>query len=325
MGTFSFAYKRFFAKAAHLVCVVRYKFGMPLSISALKCLGSDFAVRQSSGDYVKLLMCYDETFKVPDSYIFDRFVGFNGVGEGTLNSFRILRSPNGFVFEKIYLTSSQDFIKFAHFLDHHQCAFGEGAVSVPLVMARAEGEKIAAVYFQYVDVRKVDTGQYLRMARACMESLCQYPVEAELDDLLCDIYAHTGFSRCYRKTKGFLFGLSGEDAWLDKALLRVSAMPRFYAHGDLSIKNMSAAGYVFDWDNSGYYPPGFDLALVLLISGLGGHPTVAAAAADYHSLVKQRCSFDDFYFSLLFLYTVLKGNRDVLAKTSLLDELKSLL
>lgn len=325
MGNFSSAYKRVFAGLTHLMYAVRYKLGMSLSVSALKCLGASFAARQSSDNYLRLLDFYDGSLKLPDAYAFDRFVGFNGVGEGTLNSFRVLRAPCGLVFEKIYLTSSQDFIKLAHFLDHHQCAFGEAAVSVPLVMARAEGEKLAAVYFQYVDVQKVELDQYLRMARACIGVLCQCPVEAGLDDLLCDISAHAGFSRCYRKTKGFLFALNGDDAWLDKALLRVSAMPRFYAHGDLSMKNMSATGYIFDWDNSGYFPPGFDLALVLLISGLRGHPSIAAAAADYHALVKLRCSFDDFYFSLLFLYTVLKGNRDALAKTSLLDELKRLL
>mgnify|MGYP003452375720 CR=1 FL=1 len=158
-----------------------------------------------------------------------------------------------------------------------------------------------------------------------MDILCRRPVVAELDDFLSDFYAHVGFSRCYRKTKDFLLALNGDDSWLDQALLRVGQMPRFYAHGDLSIRNMSSAGYVFDWDNSGYFPPGFDLALVLLGSRLSGHDSIAGAAASYYSLVERRCSFEDFHFSLLFLYAVLKGGRDRVAKTALLNQLKSLL
>lgn len=48
-----------------------------------------------------------------------------------------------------------------------------------------------------------------------------------------------------------------------KACNIIEKIPLFFAHADLNLNNISSTGIIYDWDSSGYYPAGYDLACII--------------------------------------------------------------
>ena len=86
---------------------------------------------------------------------------------------------------------------------------------------------------------------------------------------------------------------------------RCEAMPKFVGHGDLSLPNMGVGSIVLDWDNFGFYPPGFDLALGAVLKGelLDAEALNSMVERVFPSFAT-RCTRDMRWFSFTFFYCV---------------------
>ncbi|MBU2333518.1 MAG: aminoglycoside phosphotransferase family protein [Gammaproteobacteria bacterium] len=304
----------------------RYLIGLNLSFTDLKQLGRKCATRGDARLYERLIGKYDPQLKLPSGFQFERFVGFNGKGENTLDSFRVLRSGELNVFEKFYQNGSVDWVKVSFFMNYHAGEIDPSRVYIPKMINSASGEGLVVSHSEYVTVLGVGPSKYFDVALTCIDELSRLRLNPSAPELLFDIMLHAGFARCYRKSLGFAkeFGMSLEV--YQRTLDRVLKMQRFVAHGDLSVKNMSAPCYVFDWDNFGYYPPGFDLALCLVKAGsIASEGSVADFSRRYYPLYSSGCTVEDFYLALLFFCVVFTGNRNVPFKKALLESLQEAL
>lgn len=303
-----------------------YRLGLGLSFDGLKQLGRKFAARGDARSYERLIKRYDPQLKLPSGLQFERFVGFNGKGENTLDSFRVLRSSERRVFEKFYLNGSVDWMRVSFFMDYHSGEVDSSKVLIPKMVASASGGGLVVSHSEYVDVQSVSPSEYFDLALACMEELSRLRLSPAAPELLFDVMLHAGFARCYRKILEFAEEAGKAREVIQRALDKVLAMPRFVAHGDLGINNMSVPNCVFDWDNFGYYPPGFDLALCMAKAGsLYSGEKVADFSRRHYPLYSSGCTAEEFYLVLLFFCVVFAGNRDVPFKKSLLEELQSAL
>lgn len=118
---------------------LRYRLGLGLSFDGLKQLGRKCATRGDARSYERLIEKYDPQLKLPSGLQFERFVGFNGKGENTLDSFRVLRSEERKVFEKFYLNGSVDWVKVSFFMACHSEEIDSSRVMIPKLVASVAG------------------------------------------------------------------------------------------------------------------------------------------------------------------------------------------
>ncbi len=86
---------------------------------------------------------------------------------------------------------------------------------------------------------------------------------------------------------------------------------------------MAQDALLLDWDNFGFYPPGFDLALAAVLKGdLLGEEELRKLALSVYEPVSEHCSFQDFWFSLTFFYGVFLSARKAEHKLSCLKLLE---
>jgi len=316
----SFA-KRFFR--AGFTAELRYRIGLGLSFDGLKQLGCKYAAVGDAKSYEGLIQKYDPQLKLPSGLQFESFVGFNGKGANTLDSFRVLRTGGRRIFEKFYLNGSVDWVKVSFFMDCHASDVNPSNILIPRMVGSVSGKGLVVSHSEHINVRSVSSSEYFGLALLCIDELARLRLNPAAPELIFDVMLHAGFARCYRKSLEFAEGRGKAVETLQGALEKVLAMPRFLAHGDLSVKNMSAPNYVFDWDNFGYYPPGFDLALCMVKAGsLYSDDSVADFSRKYYPLYSSRCAADEFYLALLFFCVSFAGNRDVSFKEALLNELQ---
>ncbi len=305
---------------------LRYRLGFGLSFEVLKQLGRSCAARGDASLYEKLIRKYDPQLRLPSGLQFERFVGFNGKGENTLDSFRILRCGERKVFEKFYLNGSVDWAKVSFFMNYHAGAIDPATVLIPNIITSVSGGGLVVSHSEYVDVRNVSPSEYFGLALACIQELSRLRLNPSAPELIFDVMLHAGFARCYRKSLEFAKEVGVAQEVLQNALEKVLAMRCFVAHGDLGIKNMSAPNCVFDWDNFGYYPPGFDLALCMVKAGsLYSGETVSSFSQRHYSLYSSGCTGEELYFALLFFCVTFTTNRDSTFKKNLLEELQQTL
>lgn len=118
---------------------LRYLLGLSLSFDGLKQLGRKYAARGDARSYERLIEKYDSQLKLPSGLQFERFVGFNGKGENTLDSFRVLRSEERKVFEKFYLNGSVDWVKVSFFMECYAEEVDPSSVMIPKLLASVSG------------------------------------------------------------------------------------------------------------------------------------------------------------------------------------------
>src|SRR5690606_6464367 len=132
---------------------LRYRLGLGLSFDVLKQLGCKYAARGDARSYEKLIEKFDPHLKLPAGLQFEKFVGFNGKGESTLDSFRVLRSGENKIFEKIYLKGSVDWVKVSFFMDCHSGEVDSSKVLIPKIVSSVCGGGLVVSHAEYVDIR----------------------------------------------------------------------------------------------------------------------------------------------------------------------------
>ncbi len=325
MGSLSKLFKGFGDELRNQVCWFRYKFGMSLTFTQLKEVGARLAYKGSSDEYERLIEYYDAEINFTDNPQCKGFVGSDGFGQGTLNSFRVISSPllpppEGVAFEKIYNMHSIDWLKSSFFIKHHHEQFCDESVFAPFLINVRAGVSLVVANFTHVKVRRGALEEHRYLWRNCMSRLSNLTLVPGAPDEISDFMLHIRFARCLQKTKEFSESFHVPMSIFDLAIRRLEKAPRFVAHGDLSLKNTSLPNVVFDWDSFGYFPPGFDLAICMVESNLKlSKDAIDELARDHYPLYESRCDWDNFRFCLLFLYFVFSKTRGFYFKMSLLE------
>lgn len=253
--------------------------------------------------YLTWLRRYDGKLEMPTVQE-PTFLGCPGGGSGNLNVYRRGRVGGFVVFEKIYDSHSEHLSRTLWF---HQTVLPklEGVIKTPRILDVAQGEKITAVYFEYVEGTAVKPVDLIpRVLHFCAST-------TDLSDAMAGQRFDFGFqdNSLYRDGVGMLIQLlrsAGRSAslisTLESYLLRPAVQKKF-AHADLSPSNVWEDGTILDFDQCGFYPDGYDLSRALGTAQVQGFST----PDELESLVTQRmpsASLDSivahFYFTSVF-------------------------
>jgi hypothetical protein len=274
-----------------------------------------FVSREDHEGYELILGVYDPSIEFNKLFTSRRFVGV-GKGRFTLNAYREVVLSRGRCFEKIYSSESIDWRKCCFFYSDVApivCAHG---LVVPGLSEAVVGDRLTVSLFEFFDILPIEQDAYFEYLFSVVEVLSSVDCEALLmpeDFKRLDL--HFGFDRCLRKTQVVLEQFEGGGSVLLQMKARCEAMPRFIGHGDLSLPNMGVGSIVIDWDNFGFYPPGFDLALGAVLAGelLDADALNAMAERVFPSFAK-RCTFEMLWFSFVFFYCVFLSARQAVHK-----------
>ncbi len=286
------------------------RFGFVGDFSEMKQLAEKHALRNDHAAYELALMRFDSGVSFDESCELREFVG-SGKGRYTLNSYRKLACSSGLLFEKIYAADSLDWRKCRYFYEQVVPKLGGEYVRVPALRCSQGGNRLVVARLEFVEFTPIDQLSYIDEVVSITSRLASLGVSgANVPTELLDLSLHFGFERCFQKTLGVVLRAGGNVDLLKIMRDRCEALPRFVGHGDLSRPNMGGGALVLDWDNFGFYPPGFDLALALVLSGglLGDAELEDFARRGYDSIA-EHCSFHDFWFSLVFFYSVFLSAR----------------
>lgn len=189
------------------------------------------------------------------------FVG-RGIGAGSLNAYRRMRSAGVLLFEKIYLQRSGEYLRSNWFYsDVFPCLDGLPFV-VPVVAFQRDGDALSARYFHFVDLRPVAPEQFLERALQVDRLLYELP-DSLLERAPAELFAFQQRGKYKAGFKAAVWFLEthgiGKAADLEKLETCVAGLARKFSHGDLSPFNVCQGGEVVDWDSCGVDPLGHDL------------------------------------------------------------------
>ncbi|AHF01094.1 aminoglycoside phosphotransferase [Thiomicrospira aerophila AL3] len=205
---------------------------------------------------------------------------FYGRGHGmdSLNIYRKIESNNtGELFEKIYLKTSRDWQLQAWLYAQLQPHLNPEVIKLPALISTQEGERLVAAYFEFIkdpldDIQAKKS--LLQRGIAIQQEL--WRISSDYPELLKTLPKNVDqlsaiplFNACLQRLASFEQELNKyltfefNMHWLQHQLAIVNQHPKQLCHGDIHGKNLSSAGWVIDWDNLGYYPIGYDMALLL--------------------------------------------------------------
>lgn len=310
-----------------LISVIKqYLFGSQAaaSFADLKVLAEKYVGRTDHAAYEKALRAFDEQVDFLVDSARCKFVG-SGKGRFTLNAYRKLGLEGESLFEKVYAADSLDWKKCSFFYQHLAPELKASQIRVPALREASCGKRLAIARFEFLQHAPLLREHYLARAMSIVQALSTLEVVGTIDQPdFVNLDLHFGFERCYRKTDEFLRKADEPAELLRRMRMRCEAMPRFVGHGDLSLPNLGQAGLVLDWDNFGFYPPGFDLALVLVLEGREWpQDALEDLIEEAYTPVADRCDRAAFGCSILYFYCVFLSTRKAAYKLWLWRLLKS--
>lgn len=299
------------------------RLGSGRSFSEIKRIAEKHALRDDHGAYERALSRYDTNIVFDGACDLHQFIG-SGKGQHTLNCYRKLRCDGRWLFEKIYAVESLDWRKCQYFYEHVHPTLERVAIRVPALLWSMCGSRLAVARFDYVEFSPIDPQSYLEDVVSISGQLSGIgPAQPYVPADLLDLSQHYGFERCFQKTVGVVERAGGDAELLRSMRNQCEALPRFIGHGDLSRPNMAQDALLLDWDNFGFYPPGFDLALAAVLKGdLLGEEELRQLALSAYEPISEHCSFQDFWFSMTFFYSVFLSARKAEHKVSCLKLLE---
>lgn len=283
--------------------------------SYIKMSADRYARQLNHEAYERVLSAYDAELSFRWGALKSEFVGA-GKGRYTLNSYRKIVMQDSVLFEKIYQRDSVDWRKCDFFYGYVLPGLCSDELNVPRLLDVVSGERLVVARFDFVEFRAIDDCDYIGRLVSVTQRLASFEYDpALIPDEFRSLELHFGFERCLRKTQVVLEQTDEKTSLLLQMKGRCEAMPRFVGHGDLSLPNMGVGSIVLDWDNFGFYPPGFDLALGAVLKGelLGADELNSMVERVFPSVAK-RCTLEMLWFSFVFFYCVFLSARQAAHK-----------
>jgi len=276
-------------------------------------------------EYEAFIRNYDKNITF-DGITSAEFIG-DGRGLASLNSYRRVVFKNGqnnvSYFEKVYLRSSVEYIKMSWFYQEVYPQI-KNRLLIPGKMAEY-GDKIAVVYFEWIeDIRPIHEREMIKKFKDLKNIFREVEISsASLEnEYITNVELDSNFGPIYPKAEHWLYRHEGATAVshlraIKQFVIHSNRVERSFAHGDINKNNFFDWG-VIDFDYCGYFPNGFEEALLMTRMGFRVKPSNIDAVLEehgYHEMTREE------KISLLFFCFVNLNRKR--AKASY-DELKKL-
>ena len=193
-----------------------------------------------------------------------KFIGY-GLGEQTLNTYRYIEFQGVVYFEKIYLTQSDDLRHLLWFFNYGQDSVIQAGYRLPEILKVSKGDKLTAVYFEFIDNKLDNLNDFINNAFKIAFTLKNINLSSvALEESQKFKFQETPLYRDnYTRLQSILFQQGVKDNKLAEMQNKINTMTGVLSHGDLHGKNLGNPNVIIDWDKSGVYPQGFDIAYIL--------------------------------------------------------------
>lgn len=270
--------------------------------------------KNSNTLYIKTLINFDCSITKIQDLKFIRFLNVYGKGSNSLNYFRAVTVNNELLFEKTYHTKSLELKNTLAF--YKKLKLQKLNIKTPKIARRLSGSKISIVLFKFNPHKKIENIDFfLDLAICAIKDIAVI----QHGNKSSEIYT----LRCYRKALAFCEKNKLDITPIKKSAIIISKNPQPFAHADLNMNNISNDGTIYDWDTSGYYPLGYDLACIINISEAYKNQDILKLIIKTQEEIYHRYNSNDFIISTLFLTFALASNRKTKHKINLYELLKS--
>jgi hypothetical protein len=189
-----------------------------------------------------------------------------GSGAWNLNAYRCGGWQSGYVFEKIYLMDSDAWHKLTWAYETVLPCFEE-TIRKPNIVCIVRGEKLAAVYFEYIPgAQSISFDELISRSLHFYRTIVDFrsnSIEPEIWDFRREVMYCKGV-----KALRFILKSNNQSVELQVALedrLLQPDVPRVFTHGDLVPQNILKCGIILDFDKCGYYPSGYEFSRFLVM------------------------------------------------------------
>lgn len=278
-----------------------------VKFNTLKKQTSIFSKKNDNEAYLREIIKFDTSIAEIKKMNFVRFLQTHGKGVDTLDSFRILEQENTLLFEKTYRSNSNDLKNTLYFYSKINT---NTHIKTPKLKNKLIGNKISILLFEETPHIKInDKDHFTNIALLFIKELEKIaPIKTE-----SNIYS----LRCYRKSIEFCDNNNLDKTVILKACNIIEKIPLFFAHADLNLNNISSTGIIYDWDSSGYYPVGYDLACIITEANIYKKNDILQLIKHNYESKSRFCSIEHFTTSTLLLSFALTSGKKTDEKINL--------
>lgn len=279
------------------------------SFKTLNKICVDLARREKHFKFVRIVRFYDSRLLISERA---DSVRSGGAALGSLNVFRVFSGEYS-AFEKIYRKDAVEWLRCRFFYENVLPQLEGSPLKIPRLLKAVEGDRLLLAHFELVLINTLTRHEYLSLAYKVICSLRLQALSVRSEDRwLCDWQGTTFFADRASKSRKFLVleGLSIEP--FERLMNFAEKLPRFVSHGDLNRSNVAGANLVYDWDCFGYFPPGFDVALVVALCLDEDRvitEEVEAFVSMTHAGLEAILSFADYRYHVLFLALLMTSRK----------------
>ena len=216
--------------------------------------------------FEQLLAHHDPLLSLPRMQDNEKhFIG-KGAGTGSLQVYRKVVVENAPCFEKIYRNESLGLRKNQWFYTAINPHLDSSVIQAPKLIHVCRGKKLTALYFEYIDIALPTKAEALEIT--ANKSKYFHALDQTVYATAPSIFYNFAISY------GYSSGVAGILRMFDSDRIKfetfrlmeetVKKNKKCFCHGDLSVVNLSSQNHVIDFDESGIYPFGFDIAKVLI-------------------------------------------------------------
>lgn len=255
---------------------------------------------------------YEDAIKKFDSELnFDEFEGKprkfigSGAGSGSLDAYRkIVISSDEALFEKVYYNHNFQLQKQLYF--HETIDWPDHHFTIPQIQRIVSGKQLTAIYFNWLPFRElpVQLDTILRAYQQLYTIFATIPVPNKIPPYLRISKKHSytkavgHFKEWLAQHQGVL-GFVFTCEQLQELLVELENTDNvIFSHGDLHHKNLGISNTLVDWDEWGFYPKPYDLAVMISHYKLHSFAALEQYAARFEEVESRRwfyCLFSVLY------------------------------
>lgn len=286
-----------------------------ISKKNLKYVTTSFASKNFHYGYEYIIKKYDPeiSFKITTNASKKVFVG-KGFGKNSLNSYRKIYSGNIKYFEKIYFTNSPDLnnaIESANKLKGKNTR-----IKSPELFHIQKGKKISILYYEYLKFKINQTEEtFMKAVYNTQHDLIKIEKnEAKNFDIVEKIKNVQYLKQGIHLIKQSKILQPEILVSFVKLLKKKSEMLRSYQHMDLCNRNVGLNNIILDWDTSGEYIFGIDVAFAITELSISYKSYIDRKTIDkyielFYPFVSEKCSYNELKYLIYFLYLIIKLQR----------------
>lgn len=191
------------------------------------------------------------------------FIGDNGRGSGSLNTYRMIDIKGKTFFEKIYFKSHQNIENIRHFQEVVYPLI-EKEIAAPQIKYFYEGPLLVITYSEYMELVPYPPSEIeshvIQLSKELYKISANYKINTKLETLPSTV---RDYKKNARPIKNFKLARAKlNQSGIDTQLLekRVQQSKRVLTHGSIHNRNVLQGRILIDWDKLGYYPLGFEQA-----------------------------------------------------------------